>query len=70
MNRKDEVKIGNMVSVVYFLTNHQASILKGQIHDIMEQTDAPYIVVMAPDTSTHQIYLDDIRTLRRDDGRL
>ena len=65
MNRIDKVKIGNMVSVVYFLTNHQATILKGQIHDIVEQTDAPYIVVMAPDTSTHKIDLEDIRTLER-----
>ena len=65
MNRIDKVKIGNMVSVVYFLTNHQATILKGQIHDIVEQTDHPYIVVMAPDTSTHKIDMEDIRTLER-----
>ena len=65
MNRIDKVKIGNMVSVVYFLTNHQATILKGQIHDIVEQTDRPYIVVMAPDTSTHKIDIEDIRTLEK-----
>ena len=59
------LKIGDMVSVVYFLTNHQATILKGQIHDIVEQTDAPYIVVMAPDTSTHKIDMEDIRTLEK-----
>ena len=57
--------LGNEVSVVYFLTSHQATITNGRLHDINVDTEFPYIVVMAHDTSTHRIDLEDIRTLQK-----
>ena len=65
MNKIDKVEVGNEVSCVYFLTDHQASIMKGRIHEINFAGDCPYIVVMASDTSTHKIDMEDIRTLQK-----
>ena len=65
MNRIDKVEVGNEISCVYFLTDHQASIIKGRVHEINLEVDCPYIMVMAIDSSTHRIDMEDIRTLQK-----
>ena len=64
MNRQDKVVIGNEVSCTYFPTSHQAMIMNGRIHDIVD-SEIPYIIIIAHDSSTHMILRSEIRTLQK-----